>query len=140
MPTFKTTQMTNRGNFVANAPYEHGVVKTFYGVYTTLGTETTADILNVASLPNGAMVLPTSEVHFEAMGGSLTFAVGDGDDDNRYKTATSCASAGSMALDTIGGMGYVVGTASDDEVVSLLIGGGTVAASKEIHVYIQYVV
>jgi len=140
MPTFYSTQITNRDAFVANAPWSHGVVKCFYSAYTTTGAETTADIIEIAELPDGAMILAVSEVHFDSMGGALTFAVGDGDDDNRYKAATSVAAASKWSVDLLGGLGYVVGTADGDTTISLLVGGGTVAASKEIHTYILYVV
>ena len=137
--TVKGDQVTNIDAGTKLESWEKNRVRRFYFSYTTDNTETVASTIEVARIPKGASIDPSSVVHFEAMGGSATFAFGDGDDADRYKAAASCVSAGSLFFDRILGMGYEVGTADDDEVIYITTAGSTLADDKEIHGYIQYV-
>ena len=92
------------------------------------------DLIEVCdALPIGAIVTRVM-IMSDDMGSTVTLALGDADDDNRYITATSVTVANDiLAINTIGGVGYEV-TGTDDTQLAILGAGilnGTIKITVE---------
>lgn len=72
------------------------------GQYTTTGTTAADDVLFIAKLPAGAVVVPSASfIDAEDCGTDVSIKIGDDDptaDDDRYTTAISLATAGRIAF------------------------------------------
>lgn len=98
------------------------------------------DIVQVCDkLPAGALVVDVV-VFYDDLGTGVTLDVGDLADDNRYVDAAAVAAGtGSISLQQdglIAGIGYKVGTATNDNQVALTIGGS--AATGTLKVMVVY--
>ena len=92
-------------NLVASQPNGSlltGDVKFAQGSFTTTATTAAADVLFIAKLPKGAIVIPgLSFIDTEDCGTDLSLTIGDDDptaDADRYSTAISVATAGRIAF------------------------------------------
>ena len=91
-----------------------GRMRVWYDTYDASSLAAGSDI-TVARLPEGANVYEII-IHHDALGSSVTLAVGDSGDADRYITATAAASAGKLVLSedgAIGGFGYENTTQTD---------------------------
>jgi hypothetical protein len=72
------------------------------GSFTTTGTTAAGDVLYIAQLPKGSVVIPgLSFIDTEDCGTDISIKIGDDDptaDDDRYSTAISLATAGRVAF------------------------------------------
>ena len=89
-------------------------------VTETFGTDhDDGDIVYLCKLPKGAKVL--AALSYLITDGSCTQGavdIGDSSDDDRYASALSLATAGKVAFDElVTGDGYVIGTATDDDII-----------------------
>ncbi len=91
-------------------------------------------VINLCKLPKGVVVHDVV-IDTEALGTSVTLAVGDGADNDRYIAATAAATAGQIKMG-IGGKGYRVGTNEGDDVLTATVGGA--AATGKIHFTVLY--
>ena len=123
-----------------NLPVDFGGrVRAIHASYTGTGSETAGSKLVIARLPQGARVLPISQLHFEAgQNASLTVKVGDAADDDRYFAAA--APGANAATVTLGAnaLGDFV-TAAETPLV-IVTGAQTLASGKKIVADIFYVV
>jgi hypothetical protein len=73
----------------SNGRLAGGQIRMARGTFTLTAATATADVINVVSLPVGAVVLPhLSYLVHEAMGTALTISVGDSTDTDRYMAST----------------------------------------------------
>lgn len=93
-----------------------------------------ASTIKIATLPKGAKIVGVT-LAFDALG-SATLAMGDSTTADRYITATSVASAGRTQAINIDGLGYVIGTATDDEHILLTVASAAITGT--IKVVIDY--
>lgn len=91
--------------------------------------------IEVARLPKGAKIVGV-KMCWDDLNSSVTLALGDSSDADRYISATSASSEGNTDALRIDGMGYVIGTADDDEQILITTAGAT--ASGTIGVTILY--
>lgn len=113
MATLKSTQLTNdaasppvRGEFNRNG----SAVRFKLGTYVLTGSELTGDVVQMVSLPKGAIVdIYLSYIKWEDLGGTVTVEVGDGDDPDRYCSALAMGTA-STTLTTTFEESVAVGT------------------------------
>ena len=139
MASVKATNITNidaSPSVLANAGDVHGSVRVFKDTYEASSLGAGSDI-TVARLPKGARVV---DIHLkaDALGGSVTLAVGDSADPDRYITATAAANAGVISMHNegaIGGVGFEQ-TAETD----ILITTGGAAATGTIKCMVFYTV
>ncbi len=92
------------------------------------------EIINLCELPEFAVIHDVI-VDTAALGASTTLAIGDGADDDRYIAASSTASATTLRAG-IGGKGYRIGTAENDNILTAKVGGA--AATGKIHFTVLY--
>ena len=118
MASVKATNITNidaSPSVLANAGDVHGAVRVFKDTYEASSLSAGSDI-TVARLPKGARVVDI-HVKADALGGSVTLAVGDSADADRYITATAMNTANkliSLSSDgVIGSIGYEIGDVTD---------------------------
>jgi F420-0:gamma-glutamyl ligase-like protein len=93
-----TTNVQNRAagkDLTGNVVYARGS-------YTTTATDAAADVLRLALLPKGAVVIPSlCKIDTEDLGTDISVTVGDLDttaDADRYSTAVSLATAGVVSF------------------------------------------
>jgi len=104
MATLLSTQLTNdaasppvRGEFNRNG----SALRCKIGTYTLAGTEATGDVVQMVSLPKGAIVdQHLSYLKWEDLGGTVTVEVGDGVDPNRYCSALAMGTASTTSTTT----------------------------------------
>jgi len=116
-----------------------GRVKSMVDDYTADATEDAGSTIKVGgTLPTGAKIVGV-QISNTAQAASVTLAVGDSDDPDRYITAYAADSVrfNNDLNDT--GNGYVVGTNSGDNQVLITTAGATLTASDVIKVVIFYV-
>jgi hypothetical protein len=119
-----------------SSQYAHGKLRIQYDSYEASSLANPSDI-SVARLPAGAVVYDII-IHHDALGTSVTLAVGDSGSATRYIGATAAATAGKIVMSedgSIDGFGYE-NTAETD--VLITIGGG--AATGTIKVTVVYAV
>lgn len=102
---YTTLGAAQAANLVASQPQGSlltGDVKFAQGSFTTTATTAAADVLYIAKLPKGAVVIPgLSFVDTEDCGTDISITVGDDDptaDADRYSTAISLGTAGRIAF------------------------------------------
>ena len=90
------------------------------------------DTINLFTLPKGA-VIHGMNVAFDKLGTGTTLVVGDKHDPDRYidgaDTATAAGFTNSMAVD---GMGYVIGSNEDDDVIQATNLGATATGTIKV--------
>ena len=100
------------------------------------------DVIQVGDkIPVGSLVVDVV-VFYDDLGTGVTLDIGDLADDDRYVAAAAVAAgAGSISLQQdglIAGIGYKVGTATNDNQIALTIGGS--AATGTLKVMIVYAI
>jgi len=87
------------------------------------------------TLPEGAKVLEVV-IQADALGGSVTLAVGDSDTAARYISATAMNTGDKvLRINAIGGRNYVIGTASGDNQVLITVGGASATGSIKTQIF-----
>jgi hypothetical protein len=92
-----------------------------------------AGTIVIADLPVGAKVQEV-EVYHDALG-ATTLAIGDGASATRFLAATSVAAAGKLESANVDGFNYVVGTATDDNLILLTNAGAITGTIKSVVKY-----
>jgi hypothetical protein len=105
------------------------------GSFTTTATTAAADILRLALLPKGAVVVPSlCRIDTEDLGTDISVKVGDLDttaDDDRYSTAVSLATAG--AKDFVSGVAgaNTHALASEAWITATIVDAGTISITAD---------
>lgn len=107
-------------------------VEVWTDVYEASALATTSTI-DVAELPAGAKVIG-GHCTFDDLGTSVTLALGDSDDPDRYFLAQSVASVGQLLIDRVEGMQYAIGSNDGDSRVQLLT-SGTITGTIKTTIY-----
>jgi hypothetical protein len=104
----------------------NGRVKVNLDSYVLLGTEASGSTITLgATLPAGAKVI-AHVIYVSAAQTSLTYSLGDGNLATRYASAAnSLQTAGTYF---VGGLNYVIGTATSDNQLKITTGGATATA------------
>ncbi len=138
MASVKATNITNLDaspSVLANSGDVSGKVRVFKDTYEASSLASGSDI-TVARLPLGARVVDIL-VKADALGGSVTLAVGDSGDADRYITATAMNTGNkgiSLGVDgVIGSIGNEIGTGETD--VLITTGGATASGTITSVVY-----
>ena len=137
MTAVKGTQMTkyDAGPSGDNA-IDAGLINAKVEVMTELyeaSALATASTIDIAELPANAKFIG-AEIFHDDLGTSVTLAMGDSDDPDRYITASSVASLGHITAIRVDGAHYVIGTADGDSRVQLLT-SGTITGTIRTNVY-----
>ena len=116
-----------------------GRVRIVHGGITPTSAYAAGTVIELAKLPQGARLLPQSQIHFEAgQNASLTVKVGDAGDDDRY-FAAAAPGANATSINLTGNrLGDYV-TASE-EMVTLTTGAQALTANKKIAFDLLFVV
>ena len=108
MANFNTTKVTNITADPAvnvDAAEAHGRMRVWYDSYEASSTASGSTI-TFARMPKGATIWEV-KVMADALGASVTIAVGDGDDADRFITATTMNTANLVTnTNAIDGVGY----------------------------------
>ena len=140
MASVKATNITNidaSPSVLANAGDVHGSVRVFKDTYEASSLASGSDI-TIARLPKGARVM---DIHLkaDALGNSVTLAVGDSATADRYISATVMNTADkqiSLSSDgAIASIGYEIGDVTD-----ILVTTGGATASGTITSVVYYTV
>ena len=112
--------------------------------FTTTATTAAADVLHLALLPKGAVVIPSlSSISTEDCGTDISIKIGDEDttaDDDRYSTAVSLATAGAKAfVDGVAGPNPHA-LASEAWVTATIVDAGTISvtADRDLTIWLAY--
>lgn len=151
--TLKSDLVTNADAspvVMANPNLVGGPVRRIRATYTFTGSEATGDIVEMAKVPKGTIILrELSTVTHEAMASAITVEVGDVDDPNRY-----CSALGMQSVTVPGNPIYlteaigtdtvyvhnVVGTATTNDTVNLTLTLVTTpTAAKKVTLDLYYV-
>ena len=140
MASVKATNITNLDaspSVLANAGDVHGSVRVFKDTYEASSLASGSDI-TIARLPKGARVM---DIHLkaDALGNSVTLAVGDSATADRYISATAMNTGDkqlSLSSDgAIASIGYEIGDVTD-----ILVTTGGATASGTITSVVYYTV
>ncbi len=140
MASVKATNITNidaSPSVLANAGDVHGSVRVFKDTYEASSLASGSDI-TIARLPKGARVM---DIHLkaDALGSSVTLAVGDSATADRYISATAMNTGDkqlSLSSDgAIASIGYEIGDVTD-----ILVTTGGATASGTITSVVYYTV
>lgn len=149
MATFNTAEYTKQADGRLSNRVEgnltSGDIRLAETVYTTAGTEAANDLVNVITLPIGAVVLPElCRYAYEASGGTGTAiaTLGDAGDDDRYSaTSVTITSAGYTAVTPVADRvltRYAVTSATNTVIAKLGLSSGSVTAGKKVKFVIAY--
>jgi hypothetical protein len=112
--------------------------------FTTTATTAAGDVLHLALLPKGAVVIPSlSSISTEDLGTDISVKIGDKDttaDDDRYSTAVSLATAGAKAfVDGVAGPNPHA-LASEAWVTATIVDAGTISVTsgQDLTVWLAY--
>ena len=114
-----------------------GKVRVLIDSYEAAALAAGSDITIGKALPSGAIIVGIA-IATDALGAGVTVEVGDANTSDLYLAATVCTSATSTNAIATDGLGYVVGTAADDDTILVTTGVG--AATGTIKVVVTYVV
>ena len=133
--TQKMTDVTAVPSVMLKAAEAHGRMRVWYESYTTETGVAQNDTVTFARLPKGATIYNVT-VSAEALGSSVTVAVGDSASAARFISATAMNTDNKVITSNVtAGIGHAY-TAQTDVIMTL--GGGTPTAAKNIKVYITY--
>ena len=107
-----------------------GNVKMHYDEYEAASLASGQKIAVGGNLPVGARMVGGYIVH-DALKTGVTLKCGDAGDDNRYLVAAAAATAGTLELRAIAGMGYEI-TGTDDTEVLIEVGGAAATGTIKI--------
>ena len=94
-----------------------------------------ADVINLFKLPDN-VVIQDIKLYFDALGTGVTLDAGDSVNAARYLDGISAAAAGASGAISIDGLGYRVGSAEGDDLITLTIGGAAATGTiKAVCVY-----
>ena len=115
-----------------------GRVRVVHGSIVPASAYAAGSVIELARLPQGARLLPMSQLHFEAgQGATMTVKVGDSADDDRYLAATAPgASACSVNLTGNRIADYVLPA---EDVIKITTGTAALTANKKIFFDLFYV-
>jgi len=125
------TKMDNAiGSNIVEPGMDGSNIKIQYDTYE-LSALDIDDVIKLGNkLPKGARIIQII-VHNDALGGSTTMDIGDGEDDDRYDTAIDTSGGGVTFCDNIAGRGYEIGTvALDDQIQATLEGAAGTGTLK----------
>ena len=120
-----------------------GKVRCLYDSYTTVGTETTGDLIEM-----GGIILPAEAriigwvLDCGSLGGSCTLTLGTEEDTDEFMTATNLGSAAVKSMANGDGIASSLGfeiVSGTGQQVQMLVGAGTLATSIAIKVAILFV-
>ena len=136
----RTLANTPTSDNITDAGLLAGKVRAMVDTYEA-SAAAVADVIQMGkALPIGARVIEVI-LQTDALGGSVTLAVGDLEDGDRYITATACNTANQVTrMNAIGGRGYEVDetTAStSDRQITITVAGA--AATGTIELIVLYV-
>ena len=116
-----------------------GRVRVVHGCIIPDSAYAAGSVLELARLPKGARILPTSQLHFEAgQDASMTIKVGDSAADDRYLAAKAPgASAASVLLDANRTGDYILPA---EDVIAATTAGAALTAGKKIYFDLFYVI
>lgn len=143
--TFYGVNATLRDTGTANTiepELNGGVVKWVYDSYTTDGTETTGDLIELAgiTIPAEARMVGWI-VDCGALGGSCTLTLGTEADTDEFLTATNFGSAAIKSSFNGDGIASSTGfeiASGTGQTLQMLVGAGTLAASITVKVAFLY--
>lgn len=115
------------------AKTEKGKLRVYTDTYEASSLASGSDI-TIARLPKNSAVVDVTVYH-DALGASSTLKVGDASKDDRYVTAGSTASAGTLRMNTVDGCGYENTVATD---IIVTTGGATISGT--IKIVVKYLV
>ena len=116
-----------------------GRVRVAHGSYIGLAGATAGSVIELARLPQGARVLPISQLHFEAgQDAALTVKVGDASDDDRYLSGATVGTAAVSILLAANALNDYL--TPGEQVVTATIGGATFTVGKKMVFDLYYVV
>lgn len=95
------------------------------------------DTVRLVNLQQNEVLLPTSRVYFEALGASVTLAVGDGTTAGKYRAAASVTTAGSLNLDSGATDFTVVDQGATPDTLVATFAGGTPTANRKVVFYLD---
>ena len=115
-----------------------GRVRVVHGSIVPASAYAAGSVIELARLPKGARLLPTSQLHFEAgQGATMTVKVGDSADDDRYLAAVAPgASACSVSLTGNRIADYVLPA---EDVIKITTGTAALTSGKKIYFDLFYV-
>ena len=108
-----------------------GRVRVAVDDYTFAGSAS-GTVVNIAKLPAGARVLKV-EIITAALGTGVTLGIGYGLSGVEFLGQTAAATAGLLQSNLLGD--YVVGTAANDEIITVTTGGASATGKITTHVY-----
>lgn len=149
MPTFKTAlaakQDSNNPRTRANGFETSAGLQVLTATYTTVGTEAADDVISIADLPVGAVLIPSlSRVISEGIGGTGATAatIGDASDVDRYSaTAVALTAAGIVAVTPTAAIAltpHVITEATKRITATLALASGSITAAKKIRFELVY--
>lgn len=116
-------------------PVQDAVVRCLSDEYTAASVEAGSTIKMGKKLPAGAIVVHVVLSH-AALGGGSTLAVGDSTVTDRYLAAASSAADGVRDSGNLTiGQQYVIGTATDDDIIQILTAGATITGKIKLDVF-----
>lgn len=131
----KITDITAVPSVMVKAAEAHGRMRVWYDSYTTEVGVAQDDTVTFARMPKGATIYNVT-VTADALGSSVTVAVGDSGNASRFISATAMNTDNKVISSNVtAGIGYAY-TAQTDMIITL--GGGTPTAAKNIRVYVTY--
>ena len=138
MATVKGTNKTlidakgSGGNVVPRGEFA-GTLKCCYDTYT-FTADASGEVVEVATPPKGSKIMGV-QLTFANLGTGCTLAVGDINTTALYIAATSAAAAGSTQINTVAGIGYVIGTTPGDDEILVTVAGSAVDGIIETLIY-----
>ena len=149
MATFNSAQYTKQADGKLSNRVEGnlvtGDIRVAEATYTTAGTEAANDLVNVITLPVGAVVLSElCRYAYEAAGGTGTAiaTLGDAGDDDRYSaTSVAITSAGYTAVTPVSGnvlTRYTVTSTTNTVIAKLGLTSGSVTSGKLVKFVVVY--
>ena len=127
--TTKVIAGTGGSNWVATGSIKT-TPKVWYDSYE-LSAVAAGKTIEVARLPVGAKILDF-KMAWDDLGSSVTLALGDSTTADRYMAATAANAAGNSDAIKVDGMGYVTGTADDDEKILITTAGATATGTVKV--------
>lgn len=116
-----------------------GRVRIATGSYTPAAADEAGTVINLAKLPAGARVLPSSKLYFEAgQDATLTVKVGDSGDDDRYLAAVAVGATASTVALSANALNNTLLDA--EQFITLTTGVKALTAGKVISFEIYYVI
>jgi len=115
-----------------------GIVQCIFDTYEAAATTAADTVLMGRPLNDGDVVIGFI-LSTDDMGSSNTLSIGDGDSATRYASAidTNAAAVSGNTGVLVDGMGYVIGTATDDDKITLTL--NTAAMTGTIKICVLYI-